>query len=179
MTTQHETDRVDQLAADIASLKRAEGIRAGRIQLTDPASYFQNIASEQSRRFLIRRERAERGHLARERFASKNAGRRHKIEDRLAKIERERLGALEKHDATRRDLIEHYATLAQKPQAELAALRDEADRAGTQAEAQPIDIQAPRVRLGRDDSDLEKTASKDARTVGQWPKSATETWGRR
>jgi hypothetical protein len=178
MSKQQTPDRIDRLETELAALKRERDLRErGMDELPAPSDYFETVAAEQTRRFLIRRERTQRGHEARERFAAKTASRRVKLEDTLSKRARQRAGDLEKHEAQRRNLIESYQARERKPMAELAALRDEADAAGKQAEAEPIDIETPRVQLKRDDSDLEANASKQAVQVGRLPKDTTSTWG--
>lgn len=163
---------IDQMAADVAALKRAEDIREGRIQLPDRADYLQACAVAQERAWLLRRSKAEAGHRARESARHERQRDILKAQDRLAKIARERAGAFEKLDAQRRQLTESFDVQERKPHETLDALSAEVDAARKAAEEaiRLEDIEPPKVRLARDDSDMQAAQEAARRDEAKAPR---------
>lgn len=164
------TTKLDELAGQVAELQRERDLKErGLDGIPRGREYTEEIARRQSHAFLIGRERAQRGFDARQRAEQKLKTNATRAEADLAKIDRERAARLEQHEATRRDILGHFATLEEKPKSALTAIRAEVDQAGADAEAAPVDIAVPKVRVGRDDSDLHQSTSSWARTLGSMP----------
>src|SRR5258708_31898771 len=138
------TPNVDELATAVGQLQRERDVRSGSAEIASPVEYAQAVAHAQAHKWLLRRERANRGAQAREKALRKSESERLKVMDRLAKIERERHAALERHDAQRHDLTAHFDSLAHKLEAALSALQVEADAAGRAAEDAVQDAEMPR-----------------------------------
>lgn len=147
MTT---TPTLDQLAQQVAALQRNQ---TPLDAIPHAQDHFEAVAQRQSQQFLIRRQRAQRGHEARQRTEAKLAGKRHKIEHTLANVNRERIAALERHDQHRRDIAQHFTELAEPPLAALAVIQGQVNQAAADAEALPVDIPLPKISLGIDRSD--------------------------
>ena len=156
-----------ELKAEVAALRASVARLEGRVEQPskrlDIADWKMAVAAQQTQRVLESRARARAGAEARESVLDATRKERESLEARLQKVNADRSSRLAQHQRAEAKIRFEFAEQEREATAALAELRDRIDAEVKAAEAAPVKVIVPPVRLGIDQSYMAEIAHRPTR----------------